>query len=178
MCLYERKEAHTMRDTPVYSFAAFSGAGKTTYLERLIPALKAWGLRVGIVKHHGHDTELDQEGKDSWRFARAGADVTAVVSPGQAAFIENRGLDPEEAVERIWGVDLILAEGYKRGPWPRILVCRGDGERAVLPEDCVAVVSDRPVVCAAPVFPLDDPEPMAAWLAARVEEHRDRRRRK
>lgn len=164
-----------MTDTPVYSFVAFSGVGKTTYLERLIPALKTRGLRVGVVKHHGHDTELDQEGKDSWRFTRAGADVTAVVSPGQAAFIENRGLNPEEAVERIWGVDLILAEGYKYGPWPKIVVCRGEGESAVPQEDCVAVLSDSPITCSAPVFPLDDPEPMAAWLAARVEEHRDGR---
>lgn len=158
-----------MRDTPVYTFTAFSGAGKTTYLERLIPALKAHGLRVGIVKHHGHDTQLDQEGKDSWRFARAGADVTAVVSPGQAAFIENRGLDPEEAVNRIWGVDLILTEGYKHGPWPKIAICRGVGETTVPLEECVAVVSDKPIDCTVPVFPLDDPEPMAAWLVSELD---------
>lgn len=158
-----------MRDTPVYTFTAFSGTGKTTYLERLIPALKAHGLRVGIVKHHGHDTPMDQEGKDSWRFARAGADVTAVVSPGQAAFIENRGLDPEEAVDRIRGVDLILTEGYKHGPWPKIAICRGDGDTTVPLNGCVAVVSDGPMDCPIPVFPLNDPEPMAAWLISELE---------
>lgn len=158
-----------MRDTPVYTFTAFSGVGKTTYLERLIPALKAHGLRVGVVKHHGHDTELDQEGKDSWRFARAGADVTAVVSPGQAAFIENRGLNPEETVSRIRGVDLILTEGYKHGPWPKIAICRGDVESTVPLGACVAVVTDIPIDCPIPVFPLDDPEPMAAWLVSALE---------
>lgn len=162
-----------MAQVLIYTFAAFSGAGKTTYLERLIPALKARGLRVGVVKHHGHDTPLDQEGKDSWRFAAAGADVTAVVAPRQAAFIENRGLDPEEAVARIRDVDLILTEGYKHGPWPKIAICRGEGERAIPPDVCVAVVSDVPMVCGIPVFPLNDPQPMAEWLYAQVISRRD-----
>lgn len=164
-----------MRDTPVFSLVAFSGTGKTTYLERLIPLLRARGLRVGVVKHHGHPTPLDQEGKDSWRFARAGADVTAVVSPGQAAFLENRGLSPEEAAERIRGVDLILTEGYKSGPWPKIALCRGGGAPPLPLEACAAVVSDRPAEGPVPVFPLDDPAPLADWLAGQVELIRLRR---
>ena len=62
----------------VYSFIAWSGTGKTTYLERLIAALKARGLRVAAVKHDAHRLELDREGKDSWRFARAGAEIKEI----------------------------------------------------------------------------------------------------
>ena len=161
-----------MEDIPVFSVVAISGTGKTTYLESLIPALKAHGLRVGVVKHHGHPTPIDQEGKDSWCFARAGADVTAVVSPTQAAFIENKGLDPRAAAARIFGVDIILTEGYKHGPWPKIALCRGEGACAVPPEACAAVVSDRPIACEVPVFPLSDPDPLAAWLWEQVKGRR------
>lgn len=158
-----------MADIPVFTFAAFSGGGKTTYLERLIPALKDLGLRVGVVKHHGHDAPLDRGDKDSARLSRAGADAVAAVAPGETAFFENRPLSPEEAVSRIRGVDLILTEGFKGGPWPKIAIWRGGCEAAVPPERCVAVVSDVPRACAAPLFPLDDPAPMAAFLAAQIQ---------
>ena len=67
-------------DTPVFIFAAYSNVGKTTYLERLIPCLKEAGLRVGVVKHDAHDFQLDIQGKDTWRFAAAGADAVAIAS--------------------------------------------------------------------------------------------------
>ena len=65
---------------PVLTFTAYSNTGKTTYLEKLIPCLKSAGLRIAVIKHDAHDFQADIEGKDSWRFAQAGADIVAVAS--------------------------------------------------------------------------------------------------
>ena len=59
--------------TPVIGFAAFSGTGKTTLIEKLIPALVSRGLKVAVVKHDAHGLKFDHEGKDSARFSDAGA---------------------------------------------------------------------------------------------------------
>lgn len=158
-----------MDGIPVYSLVAWSGTGKTTYLEGLIPALKALGLTVGVVKHDGHDFEIDHPGKDSWRYAQAGAAVTAVVSYAKAAFVEHRPLTPEEAVTRVTGVDLILTEGFKNGPWPKLALCRAGHPPAV--EDCVALITDGSVENGpVPTFSIHDPVPLARWLAGQVKE--------
>lgn len=159
-----------MDTIPIYSVTAFSGSGKTTYLEALIPALKGLGLRVAVIKHDGHDFEIDRPGKDSWRFSNAGADVTAVVSQTKVAFLENRTLSPEEAADRIRHVDLIITEGYKHGPWPKIGLLRSaSGSGLPLPLECFcAIVADTPVDAPCPVFPLDQPELLARWLAQKV----------
>ena len=68
---------------PVLTFTAYSNTGKTTYLEKLIPCLKSAGLRIAVIKHDAHDFQADIEGKDSWRFAQAGADIVAVASKRQ-----------------------------------------------------------------------------------------------
>lgn len=151
---------------PIYSFVAWSGTGKTTYLERLIPALKGLGLRVAAVKHDAHEFEIDHRGKDSWRLTHAGAEVTAVVSGTQAAFMEARTLDMEAVLDRIRDVDLILTEGYKQGPWPKIALVRAaTGRGPALPlEVCAALVTDGEPEADIPVFPLDDPAPLARWL--------------
>ena len=66
--------------TPVFSFIAYSNTGKTTYIVELIAELTRRGVRVGAIKHDAHEFEIDKQGKDSWRFARSGAQVVAVVS--------------------------------------------------------------------------------------------------
>ena len=136
------KELHT--DIPIVSFVAYSGTGKTTFLERLIPKLKARGLKIAIVKHDGHRFEIDHEGKDSDRFTKAGADVTGLISSEKAVLIENRQTDPEEFLKKIDGVDLILTEGFKQGPWPKIMLHRKGTRKPMplLPEECLAVISD------------------------------------
>lgn len=159
-----------MPNVPVWSLVAQSNTGKTTYLEKLIPALGRLGLTVGVVKHDAHDFEIDYEGKDSWRLSRAGAEVTAVVSSTQAAFVERRPLSPEEAVGRVRGVDLILTEGFKHGPWPKLAFCRA-GRGPVVPlEECAALITDAPPEdCPVPLFPTEEPEPLALWLAGQLE---------
>ena len=158
------KELHT--DIPIVSFVAYSGTGKTTFLERLIPKLKARGLKIAIVKHDGHRFEIDHEGKDSDRFTKAGADVTGLISSEKAVLMENRQTDPEEFLKKIDGVDLILTEGFKQGPWPKIMLHRkGSGKpMPLLPEECLAVISDEEVMDCENLFTLEEIEKTADFL--------------
>lgn len=158
------KELHT--DIPIVSFVAYSGTGKTTFLERLIPKLKARGLKIAIVKHDGHRFEIDHEGKDSDRFTKAGADVTGLISSEKAVLMENRQTDPEDFLKKIDGVDLILTEGFKQGPWPKIMLHRkGTGKpMPLLPEECLAVISDVEILDCENVFTLEEIEKTADFL--------------
>ena len=158
------KELHT--DIPIVSFVAYSGTGKTTFLERLIPKLKARGLKIAIVKHDGHRFEIDHEGKDSDRFTKAGADVTGLISSEKAVLMENRQTDPEEFLKKIDGVDLILTEGFKQGPWPKIMLHRkGTGKTMpLLAEECLAVISDVEILDCENVFTLEEIEKTADFL--------------
>lgn len=154
---------------PIFSLVAYSGTGKTTFLEKLIPELKRRGLRVAVVKHDGHDFQMDQPGKDTWRMTQAGADVTAILSDTHAAVLENRPLSPEEMIARIQDVDLILTEGFKHGPWPKILLCRqGAGAPPIPPETCWAVVSEVEGPEACPRFDLEDAGGLAELLAKTI----------
>ena len=151
---------------PVYSVVAFSGTGKTTMLEQLVVELKARGIALAVVKHDAHDFEIDREGKDSWRFSRAGADVVAIASGTKAAIMENRFVPFEEVIGRISGVNLIITEGYKTGAYPKIALRREatGNDFAVAPESCVAVMSDTAVEVAVPAFTLEDISGLADFL--------------
>ena len=152
-----------MNGIPIYSVVAFSGTGKTTLLERLVAELKSRGFRVAVIKHDAHEFEIDHEGKDSWRFTRAGAEVTAVVSASKAAIIENRPVQIESVFARITDVDVIFTEGYKHGAWPKIAVRRQDSGKPlpVPPEECFAIVTDVPENTNIPFFDLDDVKGLA-----------------
>ncbi|MBI4302801.1 MAG: molybdopterin-guanine dinucleotide biosynthesis protein B [Chloroflexi bacterium] len=111
--------------TQVVSFVGTSNSGKTTLLEKVIKELKHKAYRVGIIKHTYQDCEIDQPGKDTWRYARAGSDLVALSSPAQAAIIEY--IDPESGLAGIVSllidkVDIILTEGYKDLATAKVLV--------------------------------------------------------
>ena len=72
---------------PVIGFAAYSGTGKTTLIEKLLRRLKEKGFRVAVIKHDAHDFDIDREGKDSWRFTQAGADIMLISSEKKTAVI-------------------------------------------------------------------------------------------
>jgi molybdopterin-guanine dinucleotide biosynthesis protein B len=146
---------------PVVCFVGKSGSGKTTFLEKLIPALVARGYRVGLVKHDVHGFELDQPGKDTHRLRQAGAVRVVISSPQQFALI---GVVEEEvplaalAERYLDDVDIVLAEGYKRSDLPKVEVCRAGRSRELLctPEELLAVVSDLRFELPCPQFGLDD----------------------
>lgn len=156
---------------PVVSVVGKSDSGKTTLMERLIGALTDRGYRVGSVKHHVHDFDIDVPGKDSWRHGRAGAHVTLVSSPSKLGMV--RQMDHEASLEELLGyagdIDILLTEGYRRAGSTRIEVSRRARSTELVcgPSELFALVTDNPEVhCdGVPVFGLDD----AAGLADLVE---------
>jgi len=116
-----------------------SGARKTTLLERLIPALKGKGRRVGVVKHDAHRFDIDHPGKDSHRLTAAGADTMMITSSSKLAMVKRHPSSPpiEELLERYFAdMDLVLVEGFRGSSLPKIevhrkafrsaLICRGE----------------------------------------------------
>ena len=149
---------------PIICFVGRSNSGKTTLIERLIPELVLAGYRVATIKHAGHGFDLDTEGKDSWRHKRAGASTVIVVSKGSLAMFSD--VSDEVRVEELRDrfvdaeIDLVIAEGWKSGEYPKIVVVRDQlGEVPVAEEGLLAVVSNKPVhpnVAGVPVFDPDD----------------------
>ncbi len=151
---------------PAVAFSAFSGTGKTTLIERLIPLLAARGLNIGVMKHDAHRFEIDRPGKDSWRFSQAGALITAVGSSEMTAFVERRPLSPQEILCRMQGVDLVLIEGYSAYPCPAIGIERqatGQGLRRPA-EEYAAIVTDGEPYPGIPCFSFDQPDALADFI--------------
>jgi molybdopterin-guanine dinucleotide biosynthesis protein B len=120
--------------------AGWSGAGKTTLVAKLIPELVARGVRVSTVKHAHHNFDLDTPGKDSWVHRQAGASEVLVASDARFALIhELRGApepDLSELLVKLSPVDLVIVEGFKRGPHPKIEIWReANGKPFLHPED-------------------------------------------
>jgi molybdopterin molybdotransferase len=111
---------------PVLGFAAHSGTGKTTLLEKLIPLLVASGLRVGLIKKSHHDFTIDHPGKDSHRLRQAGATTVLLCSPYRRAIIvEHESRKEPELSEELaqidhHNLDIILVEGFKDADIPKI----------------------------------------------------------
>jgi len=151
-----------------------SGSGKTRFLERLIPVLTARGHRVGALKHHAHEIEVDKPGKDTHRLLLAGAERVSLSGPGKNAYFEAfEGEKPApEVVARFFGgLDLVITEGFKKGPFPKIEVARKavSFELICRPEEgLIAVVSDFAPPTSVPRLPLEDPERVADFLEERI----------
>ncbi len=111
---------------PIVCVVGKSNSGKTTLLASLVPELKALGYHVATVKHVVHGSDLDVHGKDSWRLLKAGSDVAFVSGPGHVAqFREIDGdLPLKDIAASIWDCDILLAEGYKDSPFPKVEVVR------------------------------------------------------
>ena len=151
-------------DLPIIGFAAWSGTGKTTLLEKLIPELTKRGLRLAVLKHAHHDFDLDQPGKDSWRLRQAGANQVLIASARRHAhLIETPQGEPSlaELLAKLdrRALDLILVEGFKHDPIPKIALHRaalGKPLPEVRPEELLAVASDVPLDLTVPQLPFNE----------------------
>jgi len=158
---------------PIVSIVGKSNSGKTTLIEKLIAELNRREWRVATIKHNRHGFEIDHEGKDSWRHRKAGAVTTVLVSPQQIAVMEDVDADYEltEIRERyIRNADIILAEGYKGNPHPKIEVFRSElrHERLCGPEDnLIALAGDRSVSAEVPWFDWNDVTGIADLIESR-----------
>lgn len=158
--------------TPIVTFVGKSGTGKTTFLEKLIPVLKARGLRLAVLKHDAHHFEMDKPGKDTYRFTAAGADVVTISNAEQFALIEQpqSELLLEDIISRLPPVDLVLTEGYKQSRYPKIEIHRAILRRPLIapPEQLLAVMTDEVVDSPAPQLSLEDVEGCAELLVRYV----------
>ena len=136
---------------PVLGFAAFSGTGKTTLLTQTIPILKNYGLRIGLIKHSHHNFQIDQPGKDSYRLREAGATPVMLVSTHRRAIIteiipeREPRLDEQLQLFDQSELDLILVEGFKAEPFPKIELHRPSLNKPFLypnDPDIIAIASD------------------------------------
>jgi molybdopterin-guanine dinucleotide biosynthesis protein B len=158
----------------VLGIAGWSGSGKTTLLARLIPALIDAGHRVSTVKHAHHAFDVDKPGKDSHTHRVAGASEVLVASSRRWALMREirDGTEPslDDLLVRLSPVDLVLVEGFKRDPLPKIEVHRpAVGKPLLQPDDpfVVAVATDAPLPgVPVPILDLDDVPAIARFVIA------------
>jgi molybdopterin-guanine dinucleotide biosynthesis adapter protein len=160
----------------IFGFAGWSGSGKTTLIEQLIPRFVKQGLRVSLIKHAHHTFDVDHAGKDSYRHRQAGAQEILVTSSRRWVLMhELRGeAEPafEDQVKRISPCDLLLVEGFKHAPIPKLEVWREQtGEGLLHPNDphIVAVASDAEVETKLPLLDLNDVDGIAQFILKKLE---------
>lgn len=124
-----------MGHIPIISIVGKSDSGKTSFLEQLIPRLKAKGLQIATIKHDVHGFSMDRPGKDTWRHKESGADMVIISSPKRVAMIKD--VKEEYTLDHLFdefgkGYDLILTEGYKRGDKPKIEIHRPSKDKEPL----------------------------------------------
>ncbi|MGQ0656853.1 MAG: molybdopterin-guanine dinucleotide biosynthesis protein MobB [Chromatiales bacterium] len=162
-------------DVPMIGFAAWSGTGKTTLLRKLLPLLRSHGLRVGVVKHAHHDFDIDVPGKDSDELRKAGATHVLVGSRKRWALVVETDLEQEPPLSALLchiatdELDLILVEGMKHEPIPKIELHRPSVGRPLLclrDRHIIAVAADAPVVAPGnlPVLDLNNPAAIAKFI--------------
>ena len=170
------------RRTPVISLVGTKNAGKTTLTVALAAELRRRGLRIASMKHGHHSFEIDREGSDTWRhFHEGGVEAVLFATSGKVALIarsDDREPDPQALIDRFYGdrgLDLVLVEGYKHGPFPKIEIHRGAAGDAPVydPADPEAaalflaiVTDDQSLVAACPVIALDPENPAGSHVTA------------
>ncbi len=165
----------------IIGLAGWSGSGKTTLITKLVPVLKARGLRVSTLKHAHHGFDLDRPGKDSFRHREAGATEVIVSSASRWAILHELRDEEEwnllDLTEKMSPVDLVLVEGFKRDAFPKLEIHRAEnGKPLIHPDDpyIVAVAADVAVPHAkVPVVDLNDVEAIADLLLAHAATIRD-----
>ena len=166
----ERKEALaaelSLKHQAVLVVRGVHNSGKNPLLEKLIPLLRVRGLKVGVIKHDGHDFTPDVPGTDSFRLREAGAEGVAVFSGQRYLLTEAFRLTEQDllALFERHGYDLVLMEGFKESGWPKIEVVRSAISNEPASFEPLAVVGDVPGAD----FALDEPEALADWIAAQM----------
>ena len=159
----------------VLGIVGWSGSGKTTLLEALLPLLRAQGLTVSTIKHTHHGFDMDRPGKDTYRHREAGAQEVLVASGTRWALLhEIQGEEPTlpYLLTKLEPVDLVLVEGFKAHPFPKLEVHRPAlGKPPIWPDepDVVAVASDTAIdVGDRTLLPLNDATAVMHWVLRQI----------
>jgi molybdopterin-guanine dinucleotide biosynthesis protein MobB len=136
----------------VLGICGYSGAGKTTLIERLLPLLSARGLRVAVLKHDAHRLEVDRPGKDTARFFDAGAVAVCAHDPSER-FLRLREPRPGRLSDVLAALprdlDLVLVEGHKGSPLPKIALAHPEDRPPLAGPDVIATLpwsEERPAL--------------------------------
>ena len=167
---------------PIIGLSAYSGSGKTTLLSKLIPILKRKGIRVAVIKHAHHSFDIDHPKKDSYKIRKAGAQQILITSQKRWAKVfehenEENELTLEEALQNISTatIDLIIVEGFKAAPIPKIEVHRPSiGKPLIASKDqhVIAIATDKPenIDSALPLLDLNQAEMIADYIEQFISE--------
>lgn len=159
----------------VIGVAGWKNSGKTTLVVRLVEELTARGFRVATVKHAHHHFQIDDENTDSARHRRAGARQVALVSARRWALMSELKDEPEPdlhaVIAQLAPCDVVIVEGYKRAPIPKIEVRRRASASHVALSDTdpnvIAVAADHAIDGGRlPAYALDDVTGLADLLCA------------
>lgn len=163
-----------MTSPRIFGISGWKNSGKTGLAVRLVAEFTRRGYRISTIKHAHHDFDIDKVGADSYRHREAGAHEVTIVSGTRYAIMHELRGAPEpsfdEILARLAPADLVLIEGYKREPIPKIEARRRDAanREPLAPNDphIVAIAADHPVAdTALPVFDLDDTMAIADFVA-------------
>ena len=164
---------------PLLGFVAYSGTGKTSLLKKLIPILKAQGIRIGMIKHAHHDFDIDIPGKDSYELRKAGAEQMLVASAQRWALMVETPAHAEATLAGLiqqldtQQLDLILVEGFKHEAYPKIECHRPElGHRLMCHNDAdiIAIASDAALPDTIPITQLDlnNAEAIAQFIQSEI----------
>lgn len=162
----------SINNVPLLGFAAYSGTGKTTLLEALLPKLTATGLRIGVLKHAHHNFDVDKPGKDSYRLRKAGASQMLISSRYRHALMTETP-EAESNFEYLLtrfdhqALDLILVEGCKNIAFPKIELNRKEvGKPWLHPSDdnIIAIASDSELDVSLPTMSINDLDAITRFI--------------
>ncbi|CAB1239709.1 molybdopterin-guanine dinucleotide biosynthesis protein B [Clostridium sp. HV4-5-A1G] len=159
---------------PVVSIiSAGSNSGKTTLIEGIIKSLKKRGYKAGVIKYDVHEFQIDHPGKDTYRFAEAGADSVVIASDNKVALIKKT--EKRESIEKLLelfqDMDIIIVEGFKNNMFPKIEVYRKSVNSTLIYGNCsgdftnfAAVASDENMELDIPVLDLNNIEEITDFI--------------
>jgi len=161
----------------ILSIVGKSHSGKTTLLEKVIAELKRRNYKVAMVKHSHHANDLDKASKDTWRFTKAGSELSAINSLDHLAIYRkiDHFFDPQEISSFIlWDYDIILTEGFKGSSYPKIEVHRAEQGHDLVsdPGTILAVVTDEPLDIKVPQLSKDDVNGIADLIEREILDRR------
>ena len=161
----------------VIAVSGVKNSGKTTLIEAMLPLLAEAGLRVAVIKHDGHCFDPDPPGTDTGRFMAAGAAGTAIFDGEKFKVVKKQPVTEEFLIAQFPEADLILLEGFKYTPWPKLEVVRGEISQAPVsdPATLLALVTDLELsLPGIPTLPLREPKAAANLLLDYIQKERTR----